>query len=144
VLRALFGLAPQVFDLALHRGDLFLLLPHPEGQGGFGLLLGLVADRPQFGLNLFLDGQVHLALGVVELALLLDQVGLGLVGFRQLGVALLQNVAELGYLFDLVDGDEPLGLLGLGRGDAIALFIDLGGNLSVDGTPPALQARNDA
>jgi hypothetical protein len=37
-------------------------------------LLGLVAHGTELGLNLFLDGQVHLALGVVELALLFDQV----------------------------------------------------------------------
>ena len=72
LLRPLFGLAPQVFDLALHRGDLFFLLPDPQGQGGFGLVLGLVANRSELGLDLFLDGQVHFALGVVELALLSD------------------------------------------------------------------------
>jgi hypothetical protein len=44
LLRALFGFAPQVFDLSLHRRDLFFLLPDPQGQGGFGLVFGLIAD----------------------------------------------------------------------------------------------------
>jgi hypothetical protein len=34
-----------IFDRPLHRPDLFLLLPDPEGQGGFDLLFRLVADR---------------------------------------------------------------------------------------------------
>jgi hypothetical protein len=46
LLRALFGLAPQIFDLALHRGDLFFLLADPQGQGGFGLVFRLVANGP--------------------------------------------------------------------------------------------------
>jgi hypothetical protein len=128
--------APQVFDLPLHRRDLFLLFPDPEGQGRFGLLFRLVADGGEFGLDLFLDGQVHLALGVVELALLSDQVGLGLLRFGQLGVALTQHVVEFGNLLDLVikvDGDQALRLLRLGRSDAAALLIDLGGHLGVDG-----------
>jgi hypothetical protein len=82
LLRALLGLAPQVFDLALHRRDLFFFLPDPQRQGGFGLLLGLVAHGAELGLHLFLDRQVDLALGVVELALLFDQVGLGLLWRR--------------------------------------------------------------
>jgi hypothetical protein len=89
LLRTLLGLAPQIFDLPLHRGDLFLLLADPEGQGGFSLLFCLVANGTQFRLHLLLDGQVDLALGVVELALLLDQVGLGLLGFGQLAEPML-------------------------------------------------------
>ena len=82
----------------------------------------------ELGLHLFLDRQVHLALGVVELALLSDQVGLGLLGFGQLGVALPQHLVEVGDLFDLgvnVDGDQALRLLGLGGRDPTALFVDL-------------------
>jgi hypothetical protein len=107
-----------------------------NGQRFLGLLFRLVAHGAELGLNLFLDGQVHLTLGVVELALLSDQVGLGLLGFGQLGVALPQHVVEVGDLFDLgvnIDGHEALRLLGLGRRDATALFIDLGGHLRVDG-----------
>jgi hypothetical protein len=69
----------------------------------------LVTHGTELGLHLLLDRQVHLALGVVELALLSDQVGLGLLGFGQLGVALPQHLVEVGDLFDLgvnVDGNE--------------------------------------
>jgi hypothetical protein len=90
----------------------------------------------ELGLNLSLNRQVHLALGVVELALLSDQVGLGLLGFGQLGVALLQHVVEFSDLFDLgvnVAGDQALRLLSFCRGDTTALFIDLFGHCGVDG-----------
>jgi autotransporter passenger strand-loop-strand repeat protein len=94
-------------------------------------LLGLVANRTELGLHLFLDRQVHLALGVVELALLFDQVGLGLLGFGQLGVALLQYLVQFGDLLDLglnVDGNQAFRLLGLGRCDAAA--VSAGGTAS--------------
>jgi hypothetical protein len=41
-------------------------------------LLRLVANRAERSLHLFLNGQVDFALGVVDFALLSDQVGLGL------------------------------------------------------------------
>jgi hypothetical protein len=138
LLRTLLGLASQILDLSLHGGDLLFLLADPQGQGGFGLLLGLIADGTKLRLHLLLDRQLHLALGVVELALLSDQVGLGLLGFGQLGVALPQHLVELGDLFDLgvdVDGDQALRLLGFGRRDTTAFFIDLGGHLRIDGVP---------
>jgi hypothetical protein len=101
-------------------------------------VFGLVANDTELGLHLFLDREAHLALGVVELALLSDQVGLGLLGFGQLGVALPKHLVEVGDFFDLlvdVDGDQALRLPGLGRRDATALFIDLGGHCGVDGIP---------
>jgi hypothetical protein len=124
--RALLGLAPQFFDLPLHRRDLFFLLTDKQDQGCFGLLFRLIADGSEFGLDLFLDRQVQLALGVVELALLLDQVGLSLLGFGQLGVALLQHSVEFSDLFDLginIDGDQALRLLGIVEAGGRALGV---------------------
>ncbi|UUZ69845.1 hypothetical protein LP416_11415 [Polaromonas sp. P2-4] len=60
------------------------------------------------------NGQVQLALGVVQLTLLFDQLGLGLLGLKQLGVAHLEHVLQLcqfaGFGFQLV-GRCGLGLL---------------------------------
>ena len=70
LLRPLFQLALHFLELALRRGDRLLLLAHFQRQPLFRILLCLVADGGQLGLHLLLDGELHLALGVVELALL--------------------------------------------------------------------------
>ena len=138
LLRALFGLALQIFDLPLHRCDLLFLFSDLETQRIFGFLFGLLANCGQLGLHLLLDGQVDLAHGIVEFALLSDQIGLRLLRLGELGVTLLQHVVEFGDLpgpVFQIGGEQPLGFLGLGRCDSPALFINLGGHLRVDVLP---------
>ncbi len=99
-----------------------------QGESRFGLLLRLVANCGQLGLHLFLDGQVDLALGVVEFALLSYQVGLRLLRFGQLGVALLEHFVQVGDFLGpgiKVGRDEALGLLRLGGGDLAAFLVEL-------------------
>ena len=138
LLRALLGFTFQVLDLPLHRGDLLFLLSDPQGQSRLGLLLRLVANGGQLGLHLFLDGQVDLALGVVEFALLSDQVGLGLLGFGQLGVPLPEHFVEVGdFLCPCVQIglDKALGLQGLSDRDLAAFLVEPRGHFGVDGLP---------
>jgi uncharacterized protein len=89
LLRALLGLAFEVLDLPLHRGYLLFLLPNPQVESCPGLLLCLVANGRQLSLHPVLDGQIDLAFGVVEVALLADKVGLSPLGVGQFGVPLL-------------------------------------------------------
>jgi hypothetical protein len=98
-----------------------LVIRRLRSQTGFGLLLRLIAR----GLRAawILNGQVHLPLGVVELALLSDQVGLSLLGFRQPGVALFEHFVEFRDFLGLilkVNGDYAVGLLCLCGNDLAA------------------------
>jgi hypothetical protein len=136
LLRALLGLAFQVLDLALHGGHLLLLFEQAELEAFFGLLLGLVAHGGQRLLHLLFDGQVHLAASVVQLALLADQLGLGLLGFGQLAFALTQHalqVQELPVLLVEIGGRELLCLAAFLRDDGLALNGDLFGHVLGNG-----------
>jgi hypothetical protein len=101
-----------------------------------GLLLRLVANCGQLGLHLFLDGQVDFALGIVEFALLSDQIGLGLLRFSQLGVPLLEHFGQVGDFLGPgfeVCRYQALGLLSLGSGDLATFLVEPRSNFGVDG-----------
>ena len=83
LLRALLGAPFQVFDLSLHRGNGLIFLHHFEFQFFFGFFFGLVAFRAEIGLHSLFDRQVQLALGIVQLALFTDQLGLGFLGLAE-------------------------------------------------------------
>lgn len=76
LLRALLGLAAQVFDLPLHGGN--CLLSQPQLHSVFRLKPRLVADRRKRLLHLLLDGQLQLAAGIIEFSLLGEQISLRL------------------------------------------------------------------
>jgi hypothetical protein len=80
-------------------------------------LLCLVANDRQLSLHAVLDGQVDLAFGVVEVALLADKVGLSPLGFGQLGVSLPEYFIEVGDFLCprlQIGLDKALGLQRLG------------------------------
>jgi len=78
MLRALFGPALQVLDLFLHRGNGLLLLHDLEPLFVLGFLPGELAGRVESCLHPLFNGQFQFAFGIVQFALFLDQVGLGL------------------------------------------------------------------
>ncbi len=88
------------------------------------------------GLHPLLDGEVHFAAGVVQLALLADQIGLGLLRFGELAFAFAQHVLqvqELPIFLVEVSGGEKLRLAALLRNDRLALDCDLFGHVVRDG-----------
>ncbi len=88
MLRSLLGLALQLLDLLLHAEDGLLPLLDLQLHRLLGLCLGARLD---FGLRFahaLLDREVQLALRVVQLARLLERLGLGLLRFLKLSRAL--------------------------------------------------------
>ena len=70
MLRALLGAPFQFFDLPLHGGNGLVFLHDFELQLFFGFFLGFGTRACQIFLDTLFNGQVHFALGVVQLALL--------------------------------------------------------------------------
>ena len=138
LLRALFGLATEVLDLALHAGDLRLLLGDLGLEAILRLELRFVADCGELLLNLFLYAQLNLAPGVVELALLAQHGGLRLLGLGELFVVGSEHLAQVGQLLvppaKLVGQRRP-GLPCLGLDDCGALSLQSGRHLVVDRLP---------
>ena len=86
-------------------------------------------------LHLFLYGQLDLALGVFELTLLAQHIGLGLLGFGELRVVRgehLLQVRKLPVALAQIIGQRQTGLLRLGVGDGRAFGAQLVGHLVVD------------
>ena len=82
----------------------------------------------------FLDGEIDLALSIIEFALLADQLGLGPLRFGKLVLARLQDKLKVGQFFVLlikIGGGEALGLFGFLGSDALAFSPDLVGHLPV-------------
>jgi hypothetical protein len=132
LLRALFRPALEVFDLLLHRGNGLLLLHYLELLFVFGFFLRLAADFGQAVLYALFDGEFEFAFGVVEFALLLDEFGLGLLGFGQLFVARLEHFLKFGEFARFAFEFRRGGLLGFLRffGDnAGTLGLQLRGDL---------------
>jgi hypothetical protein len=103
-------------------------------QSFFRLELRLVALRGEHGLYPFLDGEIDLALSIIEFALLADQLGLGLLRFGKLVLARLQDKLKVGQFFVLlikIGGGEALGLFGFLGSDALAFSPDLVGHLPI-------------
>lgn len=75
----------------MHRRDGLVPLCNFQPDGVLGFLFRLLARRAERFLHALLDGQVHLAPGVVEFPLLADQLGLGFLRLGELGVLLLDD-----------------------------------------------------
>lgn len=73
-----------------------VLFHHPQFQAFLGFAFSLAAHFSQIGLHALFDGQFQLAFGVVQFALLFNQLGLGLLGFGQFGVANFQHFVQVG------------------------------------------------
>ena len=78
------------------------LLHHLKLKLLLGLLARLCASGAKPLLNALLDCQVHLALCVVQLALLADQLGLGFLGLGELRFSLIQDFLKLSDLLGLL------------------------------------------
>ena len=102
LLRALFGAPFQFFDLPLHGGDGLVFLHDFELQFFFGFFFGFVPLGCRIGLHALFDGQVHFALGVVQLALLADHFGLSLLGFGEFCIALFQDFLQIVDFFNFL------------------------------------------
>lgn len=101
LLRALFRPPLELLDLLLHGGDRLLLLGHLELEIAFGLALGLLAGGRERFLHPLLDRELELALRIVELALLAQGVGLGLLRRGELLIAFGKHGVEVGDLWAL-------------------------------------------
>ena len=128
-------LAAALFQLTLHRGDLVFLLGDTQPRGFFGFLPCFLADGAEFGLDLVLDGEVHLAPRVFELAFLARKFSLRLLSDRKLAVALGDDRAEVGDLLRLcinLDRRKALGLGDFLGADALAFTLELHGDRAID------------
>lgn len=130
------GLAPEFLDLTLHASELSLLF----GDLGLEDILRLkpcpLTDGAEILLHLLLDRQLDLALCVVELTLLSQHIGLGLLGFGELrivrGERLLQ-IRKLLVALTKIVSERKTRLPCLGLCDGSALGPQLGRDLFVDG-----------
>ena len=91
LLGALIRLLFQDFNLALHAGDSFFALRNFQLQFFFCIVLRFVTNCAERLLNAGFDGQVELALLVVELALLANRLRLGILRFGEFLVLRFDN-----------------------------------------------------
>ena len=97
--------------------------------------LALSRTAPRFCLHLLLDGELDLALGVFELALLAQHIGLGLLGFGELRVVRGQHLLQFRKLpvpLAEIIRQRQTGLLCLGFGDGGAFGPQLSRDLFVE------------
>ena len=99
---------------------------------------------PRFCLHLFLYGELDLALGVFELTLLAQHIGLGLLGFGELRVVRGQHLLQFRKLpvpLTEIIRQRETRLLCLGVGDGGAFGPQLRRDLFVDGSRAPWRGR---
>src|SRR5258708_20749779 len=118
LLRALLGLAPELFDGTRHRLNGLVLLGDLQARGFIRFLLGFGADVVNRGLATLFNRNIHFPLFISQSPLLAYQLGLSLLRLSHLGLVGFQVIAQLGGLSLLglqMARNRFTGFLGLGR-----------------------------
>lgn len=138
LLGALFGAPAQLLDLPGHGRDLGLAFQYLELERLLGFGPGLVAHGGERRSHPFLDGELQFAPGLVELAGATQGVGLGRLGFGELGVPLAQRLGKgrraVGLRLERSRRFGP-GLRGRSGRDRGAQGLQPGRDLGVDAGP---------
>jgi len=92
LLRALLGAAFEFLDLLLHGEDGLFLFRDLQSLLFLGFLACLLARGGEPFLDALLNRELHFPFGIVQLALLADQIRLRLLRLGELDVALLENI----------------------------------------------------
>jgi hypothetical protein len=136
LLGSLLSPAFEILDLLLHRGDSLLLVQHFEFQLILRLLFRLLPRGGKPCTNPLFNRKLNLALGVIQLPLFPEEVGLGSLGLGKFRVSLFQDLLKLRDLLCFlieIAGQGKLGLPGFVGCYFYAFFLKRPGNLVVDG-----------
>jgi hypothetical protein len=126
LLRALFGLAAQLLDLALHAGDLGFLFGDFGFERVFGLDPGLVVNGGEVLLHPLLHRELDLPFGIIDFALLAHDLGLlGLGELRIFGDKDLLEIRKLPVALAKLFGQRKARLPGFRFNDGARIAFSL-------------------
>src|SRR5581483_529355 len=128
LLRSLLSLALQVLYLSLHGSYCFFALLHLKFECLLCLTHSLSADECEPLSHLLFNGEVKLALRILELPLFSQHIQFSPLSFREFFVSLVQNVLQLGDFVGLLtdfDRESLPSLAGLFSYDSRAFLLHL-------------------